>query len=87
MAIEITSKVKGTDSDGSEYPACCGQSPIKTTWAKGMGKDAVLLTCRNPSCRNAAGVFACDVDIARKWDKYRKLASSALPLTSGLYDA
>lgn len=60
MIIEYTSKVKGTESEAPEYPPCCGLPPTKTTWAKGMGKDAVVVSCCNPECSNHSGVFACD---------------------------
>lgn len=78
MIIEYTSSVRGDESDAPEFPPCCGLPPRKTTWEKGLGKDAVLLCCQNPKCSNHSGVFACDVDIAKKWDSYRK-PESTLP--------
>ena len=71
--ITITSSVRGTEAIAPEYATCCGLPPIATTWHKGMGKDATGLRCQNTACPNhAEGTFACTVDIAKKWETYRK---------------
>ena len=72
MILTVTSSVRADESLAPEFPPCCGLPAKKLTWAKGMGKDATVVMCQNPDCSNASGVFACNVDIARKWDRYRK---------------
>lgn len=73
MAIfTYTSASNHTTVVGTEFKPCCGQPPLKHTWPhKRSWRDMVALSCQNPACDNRS-VLACDVDIEKKWEKFRK---------------
>ena len=71
----ITTSQKATESPADGFLPCCGLTPLVLRW---NGKREVCVCCRNPECENAekpaeaCGVFAMDVDIQAKWERYRK---------------
>lgn len=66
--ITITSNERGADLDASEFGDCCDQRPFAYRWKR---NQLISVMCSNAKCGNHQGVLAADVDIAKKWEKYR----------------
>lgn len=54
MSILTYTSSERAQETPTDYPPCCGQSPVKWTWRK---KGFVAIACVSPTCENHQGVL------------------------------